>query len=336
MTISYLLKRLGFFVLVIWIASTIIFLFPRLPERNPVAERMLETAARGGGVIEGLDEMMSAWNEKFGLDQPMWRQYLYFYKDLFRLDLGYSLAVFPTRVSAMLLRAMPWSIGLLVMSTLMAFTLGSLGGALLAWPKAPRFVRYFMPLLLCLSAVPFYLMAIALLALFAFTLGIFPLGGGYGAGVVSGLSLPFILDVLRHATLPALALVLSGVGWWAISMRGMMVIGLKEDYITFGEAKGLRGKRIFFRYALRNVLLPQVTSLALSLGLVLSGSVLVEVVFNYPGLGTLLHTAIKSFDYTVINGVALLGILGVATATLAVDLLYPLLDPRITSQRRMK
>jgi peptide/nickel transport system permease protein len=150
------------------------------------------------------------------------------------------------------------------------------------------------------------------------------------------LSFSFILDILYHAVLPSLALVLGGVGFFALQMRGMMVIGLEEDYITFAEAKGLVGKRIFFRYALRNVLLPQLTSLALALGLVVSGAILVEVVFGYPGLGTLLFKAASGFDYNLINGIAFFIIISVAMATLLLDLLYPRLDPRITYRRGMR
>ena len=150
------------------------------------------------------------------------------------------------------------------------------------------------------------------------------------------LSFPFILDILRHSVLPGLSLVLGGIGFWALQMRGMMVLGLEEDYITFAEAKGLVGKRIFFRYALRNLLLPQVTSLALSFGTMLSGLILVEVVFGYPGLGTLLLKAVSGFDYNLINGVVFVIIIIIAGATLLVDLLYPLIDPRITYGRRMR
>lgn len=154
--------------------------------------------------------------------------------------------------------------------------------------------------------------------------------------VVPSLSFPFILDVLHHAVLPGLALVLGGIGFWALQMRGMMVLGREEDYITFAEAKGLGGKRIFFGYGLRNLLLPQVTSLAISLGTMLSGLILVEVVFGYPGLGMLLFKAVSGFDYNLINGVVFIIIVVIAVATLAIDLLYPWLDPRITYQRRMR
>ncbi len=337
MTLDYLLKRLGFFVLVVWAAATLIFLLPRLAsERNPILERMGRTAAAAGVISEGLDEMVKVWEAKFGLDQPLWRQYLYYLRDMLHLDFGYSLAYYPAKVLDQVTRALPWTIGLFGMATLISFVLGSFGGALLAWPKAPRFLQYFLPLFLTLSAVPYYLLGLVLLFLFAFTTRIFPLSGGYSVAVVPSLSFPFILDILRHSVLPGLAMVLGGMGFWALQMRGMMVLGLEEDYITFAEAKGLGGKRIFFRYALRNVLLPQVTSFALSLGMAISGAILVEVVFGYPGLGTLLLKAVSGFDYNLINGVVFIIIIIIAVATLLVDLLYPWLDPRITYRRGMR
>ena len=156
-----------------------------------------------------------------------------------------------------------------------------------------------------------------------------PLGGAYSSGTLPRLDLDFLLDVIRHGTLPALSIVLTSVGFWALGMRGVMVTVLGEDYLTLAEAKGLPDRRIFFGYAMRNALLPQVTSLAIALGTVASGSVLVEVVFNYPGVGWLLYNALRSSDYYMVQGVAFFLIVTVAVSVLIVDLIYPLLDPRI-------
>ena len=337
MTLNYLLRRLGLFVVVAWAAVTLIFFLPRLAsERNPIVERMGQTAASAGKLAEGVEKMVKAWEAKFGLDQPLWKQYLRYFRDVLHLDFGYSLAYYPTKVIDLIIKALPWTIGLFGVATLISFLLGSLGGALLAWPKAPRFLQYLLPFFLTLSAVPYYLLGLVLLFLFAFTIRIFPLSGGYPVGTVPSLSFPFILEVLRHAVLPGCAMIIAGVGFWALQMRGMMIIGLEEDYIAFAEAKGLKGNRIFFRYALRNVLLPQATSLAITLGQVISGAILVEVVFGYPGLGTLLLKAVSGFDYNLISGIVFIIIIIIAVATLLVDLLYPLLDPRITYQRRVK
>jgi peptide/nickel transport system permease protein len=297
---------------------------------------MGQTAASGGVLSEGVAEMVAAWKAKFGLDQPLWKQYLTYMNDILHLDFGYSLAYFPAKVIDQIGRALPWTIGLFGMATLISFVLGSLAGALLAWPKSPRSLQYFLPAILTLSAVPYYLLGIVLLFLFAFTIHLFPLSGGYSIGVVPSLSVPFVLDVLRHSVLPGLAMFLSGVGFWSLQMRALMVLGLEENYITFAEAKGLAEKRIFFRYGVRNALLPQVTSLAIALGQVISGAILVEVVFGYPGLGTLLLKAVSGFDYNLISGIVFIIILIITISTLFVDILYPVLDPRITYHRQMK
>src|SRR5205823_4589908 len=148
-------------------------------------------------------------------------------------------------------------------------------------------------------------------------------------GVVGSFSLGFALDVLYHSILPALSIVLASLGFWALGMRAMMVNTSGEDYMLFAEAKGLKSKRVFLGYAMRNALLPQTTTLALSLGTILSGALLVEVVFNYAGMGSVLFRAVSAFDYFTIYGVVFFIIVGVALATLALDLLYPILDPRI-------
>ena len=187
---------------------------------------------------------------------------------------------------------------------------------------------------LTLSAIPYYLLGLVLVYFFSFSLKWFPLGGGYTLGTIPTLSWSFITDAVHHSILPALSIVLASLGTWAIGMRGMMISGLGEDYINFAEAKGLRERQVFFQYALRNTLLPQTTALALSMGFVVSGAVLVEVVFGYPGVGTVLYRAIQTFDYFVIYGVVFILILSIGLATLAIDLLYPLLDPRIVYHRR--
>ena len=337
MTLAYFIKRLIYCALVVFGAATLIFFLPRLAsERNPIVERMGQTAAAAGILSEGVEEMQKAWEAKFGLDKPLWQQYLNYLYDALHLDFGYSLAYFPARVKDQIAGALPWTIGLFGVATIIAFFLGSLSGALLAWPKAPKCLQYILPLVLTLSAVPYYLLGLVLLFLFAFTIRWFPLSGGYSIGVIPEFSFDFIWDILHHSLLPGIAMFLTGVGFWALQMRGLMVLGLEENYITFAEAKGLKGSRIFFRYAVRNVLLPQVTALAIALGQVISGAILVEVVFGYPGLGTLLLKAVSGFDYNLISGIVFIIILIIALSTLIVDLICPFLDPRITHHRGTK
>jgi len=337
MTLAYFIKRLIYCALVVFGAATLIFFLPRLAsERNPIVERMGQTAAAAGILSEGVEEMQKAWEAKFGLDKPLWQQYLNYLYDALHLDFGYSLAYFPARVKDQIAGALPWTIGLFGVATIIAFLLGSLSGALLAWPKAPKCLQYILPLVLTLSAVPYYLLGLVLLFLFAFTIRWFPLSGGYSIGVIPEFSFEFIWDILHHSLLPGIAMFLTGVGFWALQMRGLMVLGLEENYITFAEAKGLKGSRIFFRYAVRNVLLPQVTALAIALGQVISGAILVEIVFGYPGLGTLLLKAVSGFDYNLISGIVFIIILIIAISTLIVDLICPFLDPRITHHRGTK
>ncbi|MGD0725803.1 MAG: ABC transporter permease [Spirochaetia bacterium] len=336
MTVMYLLKRMGILILVIWAAATLIFILPRLAtSRNPISARIGQTAGAAGYLSQNVGEMVKAWEAKFGLNQPLWRQYLYHMKDIATLDFGYSLAFFPARVNALLLSALPWTMCLFGTATLISFLLGSLAGALLAWPKAPKFLQYFLPFFLTLSAVPYYLLGLVLLFVFAFTLRVLPLYGGHSIGMVPDFSLSFFMDALRYMLLPGLAIFLSGVGFWSLQMRGTMVIDLEEDYINYAEAKGLKEDRIFFRYAIRNAVIPQATSLAISLGQMISGAILVEVVFGYPGLGTLLLKAVSSFDYNLISGIVFIIILIVAVATFIIDLLYPILDPRISYRRQV-
>lgn len=333
MPAGYLIKRLSAFVLIVWAAASINFAIPKLSGADPVRERLMQAQSLGGVSSQSIEEVAKSYEKRFGLDQPLWKQYLRYLWDMGRFDFGFSIARFPTRVSSMILDALPWTLVLVTVSTLIAFAVGTLFGALLAWPRAPRLVHALAPPLLTLSAIPYYLLGLALIYLLAFTWKVFPLGGGYEIGTTPAWSWDFIQDAVRHSLLPALSIVLASMGFWALSMRGMMVTVQGEDYVTLAEAKGLKPRRIFLRYALRNAILPQTTALALALGHVASGAVLVEVVFGYPGVGSLLFQAIRGFDYTVIYGITFMVIVSIGLATLILDLLLPVLDPRITYRR---
>jgi peptide/nickel transport system permease protein len=333
MPAGYLLKRIGAFFLIVWAAATINFAIPRFSDADPVRERLLQAVGMGGVSTQSIEEVAKSYEARFGLDQPVWKQYLRYLWDMARFDFGYSIARFPTRVSAMILDALPWTLILVTVSTLIAFAVGTLFGALLAWPRAPKFIHLLAAPLLTLSAIPYYLLGLALIYLLAFTWKVFPLGGGYEVGKAPGWNLDFIIDATRHSLLPALSIVLASMGFWALSMRGMMVTVQGEDYVTLAEAKGLKSRRIFLRYAVRNAILPQTTALALALGHVASGAVLVEVVFGYPGVGSLLFQAIRGFDYTVIYGITFMIIVSIGLTTLILDLILPRLDPRITYRR---
>ena len=314
-------------------AATLNFFLPRLSGQDPVRAKLLEEASLGGYVHAGIEDMVKEYQQKFGLDKPLWRQYLNYLDNIVHGDLNYSIANYPRTVVGMIGDALPWTAGLLGLTTLFSFSIGTLLGALLAWPGAPRWMQWLMPPLWALHAIPFFLLGLVLMYLLAFQFQWLPIFGGYSAGATVALSWPFVLDVLRHAVLPALSIVLVSVGGWALAMRGMMVTTMGEDYVTFAEAKGLRSATIFTRYCIRNAILPQTTGLALALGQILSGAVLVEVVFGYPGIGALLFQAIEENDFFLIQGVVFTVIVALGLATFVLDIVYPWLDPRISYRR---
>jgi peptide/nickel transport system permease protein len=328
-TLGYIARRIGVFLLIIIIAVSINFIMPRLRSTNPIEERLYRMAGQGGIYGSQIEELIKIYNQKFGLDQPLYVQYANYWGDLLRGDLGQSLAFYPQTALEMILRAAPWTIGLLIVSTMLAFVLGTGFGALMAWPGTSRIALWLSPLFMTLSAIPYYLLGMLFIYVVAMGWRLLPIGGAYSAGVNFKLDWATILDIGRHAILPAGSIVLSGIGSWALGMRAMMKTTLGEDYLRMAEASGLRPRTIFMQYALRNALLPQVTSLAISVSLIMSGAVLVEVIFGYPGVGNLLFTAIAQNDYFLIQGIALFIILSIGVVMLALDLIYPLIDPRI-------
>jgi peptide/nickel transport system permease protein len=333
MPLFYIVRRFGVFLVIVWLAATLNFFLPKLSGQDPVRTKLMEEASLGGYVHAGIEDMVKQYQVKFGLDKPLWRQYLSYVDDVLHGDLNYSISNYPITVASMIGDAVPWTIGLLGLTTLFSFVTGTILGALLAWPGAPRWMRYLMPPLWALHAIPFFLLGLVLMYLFAFQFQFFPIFGGYSAGASPGLTWRFVFDVLRHAILPALSIVLVSVGGWALAMRGMMVTTMGEDYVTFAEAKGLRSATIFTRYCIRNAILPQTTGLALALGQILSGAVLVEVIFGYPGIGALLFQAIKENDFFLIQGIVFTVIVALGFATFLLDIVYPWLDPRISYRR---
>lgn len=330
---AYALQRIGLFFVVIWAAASLNFFLPRISGQDPVREKLMQQASASGYVHTGIDAMVEEYQREFGLDQPLWRQYLTYLSNVARLDFGYSIANYPQTVVSILANSLPWTIGLLVTTTILAFVLGTLAGALLAWPRAPGFIQFLFPPLLTLSAIPYFLLGLVLIYLFAFRIRIFPLFGGYTPGTFPAFTPSFVLDVLMHSILPALSILLASLGFWALGMRGMMVSVEGEDYMTFAEAGGMKNWTLFFSFGMRNALLPQTTALGLSFGQILSGALLVEVIFSFPGIGSVLYNAIRQFDYFLIQGIVFTIVLGVTLATLILDLIYPLLDPRITYHR---
>ena len=333
MQLAYIVRRFGVFLLIIWLAASLNFFLPKLSGQDPVRTKLLQSAQLGGYVQAGLEDMVKEYDRRFGLDKPLWQQYLTYLRATMRLDFNYSIANYPRTVREMVGEAVPWTVGLLGTTTLLSFGIGTSLGALLAWPGAPRWMRWLMPPLWALHAIPFFLLGLILMYLLAFQVPLLPIFGGYTAGSTATLSLGFVWDVLSHALLPALSIVLVATGGWALGMRGMMVTTMGEDYVTFADAKGLKSLTIFLRYCVRNAILPQTTALALALGQILSGAVLVEVIFGYPGIGALLFQAIQENDFFLIQGIVFTVIVALGLATLILDVVYPWLDPRISYRR---
>lgn len=335
MTVGYVIRRVGVFFLIVWAAATINFVVPRLAPGDPV-EVVLGRLEEQGARVSDSAKIIAEYRAMFGLDDPLWLQYVKYLGATARFQLGYSLALFPATVMDVILNALPYTIGLLVTTTVLSFIIGTLAGGLLMWRDTPRAAKALVPVLMMIAPIPYYLVAMLLLFFFAFTLRIFPSGGTVDVGLVAtgGFDLGYDLNVLYHSILPAFSIIITSVGGWALGMRGMMVTVQGEDYLNLAEAKGLRGRVVFLRYALRNAMLPHVTGLAISLGHVVSGAVLVETIFSYPGMGYRLFQSITTADYTVMQGITFILVLSVATAILIIDLIYPRLDPRITYSRR--
>ena len=332
MDLGYLIKRFGIFLLVIVAASTLTFFLPRFSGEDPVLRKFLEDATRGGYVPPNLEEYVEVYKKQLGLDQPLIVQYWRYLGSLLTLDLGVSITNFPTPVADLIEDRILWTVFLGGTTTVIGFGLGTVAGALIGWNRTQgRFKYLFLPIL-ALSPVPYYLFGLILIYVLTFLIRAFPPFGGYSPGewlFKDWTNINFIGDVLYHAFLPGISIILVNVGFWALGMRGMMVTTQGEDYMMLAEAKGLKASRVFFVYAIRNALLPQTTSFALALGTIVSNLVLVEIVFSYPGLGGLLAQSITQSDFPTLQGVMFVVIGGVALSTFVLDMIYPLIDPRI-------
>lgn len=329
LTPRYLLRRLAAFALTVWVGATLIFFIPRLMPGDPIGA-LIAQEARSGNMTSNSAAVIEAWRERFGLNDPLHIQYLDYLKDLARGDLGVSMRFFPVRVSDMIRAALPWTVGLLLIATVIAFIIGNAIGAALAWPSTPRGLKALLPLTLPFTAIPHFMIGIVLLSILVFQLHWFPGSGVYARGADPGLTWAFAKSVIYHGTLPALSIILSTMGFYALSMRGMMITTAGEDYMTLGVAKGLRPRRLFWRYGIRNAMLPQITDLTLSIGGIVGGTVLVEVLFSYRGIGYLLYQGLITNDFALINGIVFMLVVSTSFFVLLVDLAYPLLDPRIS------
>jgi peptide/nickel transport system permease protein len=327
--LRYFVRRIGMFLLVIFVAATFNFLIPRLAPGNPIGAINSRMAQASAGIENG-QAMFEAYRQRFGLDDPIYIQYVKYIWNVIRLDFGDSLSAYPAKVWEIVLPSIGWSISLIGVSVVITFIFGITIGAMMAWKGTPKIVKGLLPFTMIGGVLPYYLLSMLLLYIFAFTTHLLPMSGAYDTGMTKEFSWPYISSILRHAILPALSIILTSLGAWALTMRGLMVNTIGEDYMMLAEAKGLPKKRILWWYSVRNAIPPQLTHLAIALGYVVSGAILVEIVFSYPGLGYQLYMAIVNSDYTVIQGITLILALTVGFSVLVIDLIYPRLDPRVT------
>lgn len=318
----YLLRKIGLYAFIAWAALTLNFLIPRMMPGDPVSILL----AGSEGQIE--PEARDAIAAQFGLtDDPLLMQYLSYLGDLTRFDLGLSISQYPVPVIEVISGALPWTLGLVGVATVVSFLLGTALGVVLAWRRG-TWSDHVLPALTFLNAIPYFWMALILVLLLSVTVSIFPAGGGYDRSIFPEFSAQYIGSVLYHAALPALTIVIGSFAGWVLQMRNMTVTVLGEDYVSLAEAKGLPRRMILVGYAARNAILPSVTGFALALGGVVGGSMLTEVIFNYPGLGYSLFQAVGAQDFPLMQGLFLIISLAVIVANLAADIAYVFLDPR--------
>ncbi len=323
---SYFVRKLGFYLVALWAALTLNFLIPRLMPGNPV-DVLLAKLQQRGGVIDAATRRSYELLLGGGADEPLWVQYGNYLANLAKGDLGIAVSVFPTPVSEVIGQALPWTIALVGIATILSFVLGVGLGAIVGW-KPGTWLDSLVPATTLLAAVPYFWLALILVLIISSTLHLLPGMGGYDVVLAPGWNTEFILSAIEYGTLPALTIVLSSIGGWLLGMRNMMVSTLSEDYILTAQAKGLKNTRILTSYAARNAALPSIAGFAISLGFVVSGSIITEQVFSYPGIGSKLLQAVQNSDYALMQGIFLVITLAVLGANLLVDLLYGIIDPR--------
>jgi peptide/nickel transport system permease protein len=323
---KYLAGKALWYIGALLAALVLNFLLPRLVPGNPV-DSIVARLSQGGAQGEQLRAIQEHYVKEFGLDQSMLEQFFTYLGNILTGNLGTSFAEYPAPVGELIGEALPWTVGIQVPTILVGWLVGNVLGALAAF-KGGWFDRGAFMGSLFLSSMPYYCLAILLLYGFAVAIGIFPASGGYSFGSEPEFTFTFIRDVLNHYWLPFLSLVLVFVGGQAVGMRSMAIYELGSDYVNYGRGLGLEDKRIV-RYIFRNAMLPQLTGLALSLGTLVGGALITEIVFSYPGIGTLLFNAISQRDYPVIQAITLIIAIAVLVANFLVEVAYGFVDPRI-------
>jgi peptide/nickel transport system permease protein len=325
----FALRRLGFFALTLWAAVTLNFFLPRLMPGNPALAMMAKFHGRLSG------QALTALEVIFGVNthQSLFSQYVHYLGQIVTGNFGTSLFFFPEPVSQVVRGAIPWTLGLVGVTTILAFVLGTGLGIVTAWRRGSRLDSILPPVFVITSAIPYFWVGMMFILIFGVRLKWLPYTFGFDPSVTPGISGAFIGNVLEHALLPGLALLLTTIGTWILTMRNTMVAVLAEDYVRMARAKGLPGWRIMYDYAARNAILPNLTGFAMSLGFVVGGAILIEYVFDYPGIGYMLLQAVENEDYPLMQALFLLITVAVLVAILLSDIATALLDPRTRTAR---
>lgn len=325
---KFFLQRVLAWALTIWIGVTFIFFIPRMFPSDPVENMISQMQQRSGNMDPAeMDALRAQLRVQFGLEGSLLEQYgSFLWNGLLHFDFGPSLMSYPEPVGDIIARYLPYTLMLSLTSTFIAWLIGNFIGLLAGFRKNKRSSKILEGIAIFIYPIPYFLVALVLQIVFAFVLKWFPLQavidtkGGFG---------PWMASLLKASILPGVSLLLLGTGWWIISMKSLAGTTAEEDYARYARFRGLSEFTIGKNYVLRNSILTQITALAMSLGGVFGGSIMTEIIFGYPGVGTLIQGAILQSDYNMILGCITISIVAISTATLIVDLIYPFIDPRI-------
>lgn len=329
----YLIPRLIQYLLVTFLGLTAVFILPRLLPIDPIQQRIAQYQTFGMIIPpDQLEYMISTLRSLFGLEGTLWQQYVMFWQRLLTWDFGPSLARFPTPVSTLIAWHLPWTLALLISSLVIGWVVGTLVGGVAGYYHRSKATRLLDGAAMVVRPIPYYILALLLLILFTHVLPLLPRGGGIGIGVTPEFNLAAIWSILLHATLPALTLIIGGITEHFQAMKLIVQTSRSEDHVWYARSAGVKDGTIVFHYVIRNAMLPRITHLGLSLGFVFSGALITEIVFRYPGVGLLLFNAIMHGDYNLIMGISAISIMVITTSILLLDLLLPLVDPRVRHQ----
>jgi peptide/nickel transport system permease protein len=330
-TARYVLRRLGLYVITLWGSLTASFLFFRMLPGDPIAGIIAQLQTRGQyASIDSSQDMVEHYRKEFGLDGSLGEQYVrYYQKVLTQFDFGPSVLSYPTPATDLILRALPWTLALIGVATLLGWFIGVVLGTFTAWKRKSRWAEWTTNTALVFSHIPAYFVALVLIIFLAYRWSLLPPSGAYDTRLQPSWSWDFIASAIKYGTLPVLATVIVAVANWMLSTRALVVSILGEDFLTFANAKGLTPRRILSAYVLRNAWLPQIAALGMAMGGVVSGNVLIERLFRYPGVGNLLVDSVIIKDVNTAMAVVTLLIFMVLTINLIIDLTLPFFDPRV-------